>query len=158
MSQEPADGASAAAREAVRLFASPPAIRKGRFLALLLLVNWAVMGIYVLGQGIRSLVGGLAFVLGLFALIGGLTYLRAARAAATLPLIEIDEERLRYRRFAATEPSSLELDQVTAIVDRRRDAITVASRDGERADIPWLALSESDRERLVAELAPRVRH
>jgi hypothetical protein len=162
MSREPASEPAAdppAIEDAAasRFFASPAAMRKGRFLALLLLVNWAVMGIYVLSQGVRSLVGGLAFALGLFALIGGLTYLRAVRAAAVLALIELDDSRIRYRRFSSTELSVLELDQVEGIVERSRDAIVLGSRSDERTEIPWVALAETDRDRLAGELARRAR-
>lgn len=132
-----------------RIFASAAAVRKGRFLALLLLVNWGVMGVYVLSQGVRSLVGGLAFVLGLFALVGGLAYLRASRNAVGVPLIELDEERVRHRRFASTEWSTLALADVEAIAERTRDALTVRTREGDRQEIPWLAVSDPDRERLV---------
>ena len=158
MSREPAATGAATTRHAtpeasLRLFASAPAVRKGRFIALLLLVNWGVMGVFVLSQGIRSLVGGLAFGLGLFALVGGLAYLRASRAATTVPLFEISGTDLRFRSFSSIEPRILELDAITAIAEQTRDAVTVRSRDGENTTIPCLALSGTDRERMIAHLA-----
>ncbi|HVS13187.1 MAG TPA: hypothetical protein VMV46_04640 [Thermoanaerobaculia bacterium] len=136
------------ASPSLRLFAAPAVVRRGRFLALFLLVNWGVMGIYVLSQGIRSLVGGLAFALGLFALIGGLTHLRASRLAPGLPVVEAAGDRLRFRRYSSAETATLDLREVEAVLARERDAIALRLRGGEEVRVPGLALSPEDREQL----------
>jgi hypothetical protein len=140
--------ANAGAGPTLRLFAAPTAVRRGRFLALLLLVNWGVMGVYVLSQGIRTLVGGLAFVLGIFALVGGLSLLRATRLATGLPVVELDGGTLRYRRYSSAETGSLELSEVEAVLSRERDKIALRLRGGRRVEVPCLVLSPADRERL----------
>ncbi|HUP22581.1 MAG TPA: hypothetical protein VNB06_06530 [Thermoanaerobaculia bacterium] len=140
----------AATGSTLELWPDPRKVRRGRLLALFLLLNWVAMGWLVLAQGLRSLPGLLAFGFGLLTLLGGLSQLRGARLASSLPLVRVGPDRIESRFYSGGELRPVELSQVKAVRRASREEIVLALGDGGEVSLPCLALAEADRHRLEA--------
>lgn len=141
--------------EELELYASEHAVRRARGFCVFLAVNWLVMGWYVLRTP-NNLVSILAFVLGLLCLLGALGQLRGMRNAKELPLILFEGPTLHYRNFTAAQARSIPFADLTEHIERDRSHLQVKKRDGDTVDLPWLALSEPDRDRLHHALTDRL--
>jgi hypothetical protein len=140
----------------LELWADPRQVRRGRALALFLLLNWVAMGWLVLAQGVRSLSGGLAFAFGLLTLLGGLSQLRGARLAARLPLVRLAGDHLEARFYTGVDWRTVDLTEASGIRSAGRDRLVLARRDGSDATIPCLSLTAADRATLEATLRARL--
>ena len=139
----------------LRLNATDWVRRRSRGFAVFLFVNWVVMGWYVL-RSAESTVRLIAFPLGLFALLGALSQLRGLRLAGRLPLVEATDEVLRYRRFTAKELREVPWSELNPEFEATASELGLERRDGESVDLPWLSLSDEDRERLTALVRQRL--
>lgn len=156
MSSPPASDRAAASGGGLELWAARSAVRRSRLIGYLLTVNWLLLGWVMYRAGIRTLVGALAFGFGLLALIGGLSQLRAVRRARTEPLIRLRDDVLESRSYTGPFAERVHLDRVDSIVDSDTATLRLRARSGEEVEVPWLALSEGDRERLVAWVRARI--
>ncbi|REJ85617.1 MAG: hypothetical protein DWQ36_25280 [Acidobacteria bacterium] len=137
------------------LHASQRAARRARGFAVFLFVNWIVMGWYVL-RAPSGVVGAMAFVLGIVCLLAALGQMRGMRDAGRLPLVEIDGDVLRFRRFTARAQSEVRFDELRPDVEVDRSHLQVTTRGGEVHELPWLALEEEDRKTLEDALRSRL--
>ena len=139
----------------LRLHATDWVKRRSRGFCVFLFVNWVVMGWYVL-RSAESTVRLIAFPLGLFALLGALSQLRGLRLADRLPLVEATDEVLRYRRFTAKELREVPWSQLDPEFEATASELGLERRDGESVDLPWLSLSDEDRQQLTDEVRRRL--
>ena len=140
----------------VQFFVAEGFARRSRWVIMLLLANWLILGL-VLGSTMKTnpAFAIAAAIAGVLTMAAGAGQLRAARYSEQEPIAEITEELFRVRYYSSKVFRKVALDRLVA-VEREGGVLALVGHDGERQAVPLRGLSEEDRQRLVQELGAAI--
>ena len=150
-SGEPGGGSGA-----LRFFAADDFVRRSRWVIALLMINWVALGLVVgatLDDNMPLAVA--AAIAGVLTIAAGAGQLRAARFAASAPIAEIVDGRLRVRYYSSRVFRSVPLSKLQS-ASRRGGILELTGHDGEKQAIALRGLGEDDRQSLVDALGQQI--
>ncbi len=140
----------------IQFFVADGFKRRSRWVIMLLVANWLVLGL-VLGSTMKTspTFAIAAAIAGVLTLAAGAGQLRAARYAEQEPIAEITDEVFRVRYYSSKIFRKVALAKLAA-VEREGGVLALVGHDGERQAVPLRGLSEGDREKLVHDLGAAI--